>query len=100
MVTIGIDPHKRTHIAVAIDRNEEVLGERLVRATARQVPELLRWAGQLDDGERIWAVESAGGLGYLLASSFWPPVRRWSISRPRWHRGCGCWARGGRTRTT
>ena len=67
MVMIGIDPHKGTHTAVAIDRNEEVLGERLVRATARQVPELLCWAGQLDDGERIWAVESAGGLGYLLA---------------------------------
>jgi transposase len=67
MVMIGIDPHKGTHTAVAIDRNEEVLGERLVRATARQVLELLCWAGHLDDGERVWAVESAGGLGYLLA---------------------------------
>jgi transposase len=67
MVMIGIDPHKGSHTAVAIDRNEEELGERLVRATARQVPELLWWAGHLDDGERVWAVESAGGLGYLLA---------------------------------
>ena len=67
MVMIGIDPHKGTHTAVAIDRHERVLDERLVHATARQVPELLEWAKRLDGGDRIWAIESAGGLGYLLA---------------------------------
>jgi transposase len=67
MVMIGIDPHKRTHTAVAIDRMEQVLGERLVRVTNRQVTELLEWAKHLDGGDRIWAIESAGGLGYLLA---------------------------------
>ena len=67
MVMIGIDPHKSTHTAVAIDCGEQVLGERMVRASARQVPELLGWAKHLDGGDRIWAVESAGGLGYLLA---------------------------------
>jgi transposase len=61
------DPHKGTHTAVAIDRDERVLGERLVGASTRQVPELLCWAQHLDRGDRIWAVESAGGLGYLLA---------------------------------
>ena len=66
MVMIGIDPHKRTHTAVAIDRGERVVGERLVRATGTQVPELLEWAKRLDGGERLWAIESAGGLGYLL----------------------------------
>ena len=67
MVMIGVDPHKGSHTAVAIDRSEAVLGERLVRATTRQVPELLEWAKDLDGGDRIWAIESAGGLGYLLA---------------------------------
>lgn len=67
MVMIGIDPHKRTHTAVAIDHGERVLGERLVRATGAQVPELLEWAKRLDGGDRLWAIESAGGLGYLLA---------------------------------
>ena len=67
MVMIGIDPHKRTHTAVAIDHGERVLGERLVRATGAQVPELLAWAKRLDGGDRLWAIESAGGLGYLLA---------------------------------
>lgn len=67
MVMIGIDPHKRSHTAVAIDTTERVLGERLVHATGSQVPELLEWAKRLDGGERVWAIESAGGLGYLLA---------------------------------
>jgi transposase len=67
MVMIGIDPHKRTHTAVAIDTRERVLDERLVQATGAQVPELLEWAKRLDGGDRVWAIESAGGLGYLLA---------------------------------
>jgi len=67
MVMIGIDPHKRSHTAVAIDTKEQVLGERLVHATGAQVPELVEWAKRLDGGDRLWAIESAGGLGYLLA---------------------------------
>jgi hypothetical protein len=53
MVMIGIDPHKRTHTAVAIDTAERVLDERLVRATSKQVPELLEWVKRLDGGDRI-----------------------------------------------
>jgi len=67
MVMIGVDPHKASHTAVAIDNRERVLGERLVCANAKQVSELLSWAKHLDDSERVWAIESAGGLGYLLA---------------------------------
>ena len=37
MVMIGIDPHKRTHTAVAVDDREVVLGERLVQARSAQV---------------------------------------------------------------
>jgi transposase len=67
VMMIGIDPHKATHTAVAIDNAERVLDERLVHATGTQVPELLAWAKHLDGGDRVWAIESAGGLGYLLA---------------------------------
>jgi hypothetical protein len=56
MVMIGMDPHKGTHTAVAIDDREQGLTERLVRATHRQVPELVAWADQLGNGDRIWAV--------------------------------------------
>jgi transposase len=67
MVMIGVDPHKRTHTAVAINEREVVLAERLVHARVGQVSELLAWADQLDDVKRTWAIESAGGLGYLLS---------------------------------
>lgn len=62
---IGIDPHKASHTAVAIDEHEAVIGEFKVRSSARQVTRLCDWAASFDD--RQWAVESAGGLGYLLS---------------------------------
>jgi transposase len=64
-VMIGVDPHKGSHTAVAIDQDEARLAKMKVRATRRQVDQLLAWAARFD--ERTWAIESAGGLGYLLA---------------------------------
>lgn len=62
---IGIDPHKATHMAVAVDSDEGVLGQLEVSASMSQVDELRQWAHEF--GERCWAVESASGLGYLVA---------------------------------
>jgi len=64
-VMIGIDPHKATHTAVAIDHDEQVIDEFKVRASKVQTERLAGWADQFEDRE--WAVESAAGLGYLLA---------------------------------
>jgi transposase len=64
-VMIGVDPHKATHTAVAIDGCEVELAKLKVRASKRQSEQLLTWAAGFDD--RAWAIESAGGLGYLLA---------------------------------
>lgn len=64
-VMIGIDPHKALHTACAIDTNEAELGECQVRSGPRQLGQLLQWASPF--GCRTWAIESAGGLGYLLA---------------------------------
>ena len=63
-VMIGVDPHKGSHTAVAIGVAEEPLGELRVRALAAQAERLLAWAAAWP--ERTWAVEGAGGLGYLL----------------------------------
>jgi transposase len=62
---IGIDPHKATHTAVAIGCDEAELATVTVRATSQQTDKLLSWAEPFK--ERTWAIESAGGLGYLLA---------------------------------
>lgn len=64
-VIIGIDPHKELHAACAIDRSEVELSKLQVRTGPRQLPELLAWAAPFEC--RTWAIESAGGLGYLLA---------------------------------
>ena len=65
MVVIGIDPHKGSHTAVAIDEDEQKLDEVLVRADKRQLERLLAWAVAFE--KRSWAVESANGLGALLS---------------------------------
>jgi transposase len=65
MVMIGIDPHKGSHTAVALDDHELELGALRIRAGRRQRDELLEWAAPFD--ARTWAIESANGLGYLLA---------------------------------
>jgi transposase len=62
---IGIDPHKGSHTAVAIDQAERSLGELRVRASAGQARRLVAWAADWPD--RVWAVEGARGLGLLLA---------------------------------
>lgn len=68
VTTIGIDPHKATHTAVAIDESELVLGEITVPADRYQTKRLMDWASRLDGGDaRRWAVEAASGLGYLLS---------------------------------
>jgi transposase len=64
-VIIGIDPHKATHAACAIDDKETELARLRVRSGKRQLTQLLGWAQSFDG--RLWAIESAGGLGYLLA---------------------------------
>jgi transposase len=65
MIIIGIDPHKASHTAVAIDEHETVLREMTTRTCRTQTHRLRSWAEKFD--ERVWAVESENGLGYLLA---------------------------------
>ena len=63
-VIIGVDPHKGSHTAVALDGQENVLGQLRVRAAPGQVDQLRRWAAPWP--QRTWAVEGARGLGHLL----------------------------------
>jgi len=65
--TIGIDPHKATHTAVAIDGSENVLDEITIRADKNQTSKLIDWATSVDGDGRVWAVEAATGLGHLLS---------------------------------
>ncbi len=65
-VVIGIDPHKASHTAVAIDGDEQPVARLRVVADRGQTQRLLAWAEPFGT-ERTWAIESANGLGKLLA---------------------------------
>ena len=64
-VMIGVDPHKGSHTAVAVDATEASMGELRVRSGPKQLDRLVGWAASFP--EHTWAVENATGLGYLLA---------------------------------
>jgi len=65
MVMVGVDPHKGSHTAVALDGDESELARLKVKANVRQCDQLLAWAEPFE--RRVWAVESAGGVVYQLA---------------------------------
>ena len=65
MFMIGIDPHKGSHTAAAVDRDEAVIDTIRVEANRDQRARLLAWAAAFEP--RIWAVEGATGMGALLA---------------------------------
>src|SRR6478672_13728351 len=52
-VMIGIDPHKGSHTAVAVDAGERSLAELRVRSGPKQLDRLLGWAQPFP--ERTWA---------------------------------------------
>ena len=65
MFMIGIDPHKGSHTAVAVDRTETVIDTIRVDADRHQRSRLLAWAARFEP--RTWAVEGATGMGAMLA---------------------------------
>jgi len=65
VITIGIDPHKSSHTAVALDQSGALLGELRVPADNSTLATLSAWAARWP--QRRWAIEGAGGLGRLLA---------------------------------
>src|SRR3954454_23812946 len=64
-VIIGMDPHKSSHTATAVDASLAEVGTIRVRSSRTTVSQLLAWAQQFP--ERRWAIEGARGLGQLLA---------------------------------
>jgi len=64
-VAIGIDTHRDTHVAVALDRLGGGLGSRGVTADAQGYLSLWQWAKEL--GEPVFAIEGAGSYGAGLA---------------------------------
>ena len=66
MMVIGVDPHKQSHTAVAVDELGRKKAQKTVRARRDGHRELIAWARQACPDGRAWAVEDvrhvAGGL--------------------------------------
>ena len=73
MIVIGVDPHKQTHTAAAVEAAVgELLDERTVKARQQGHRQLLAWGRSLG-GERLWALEDCRHVSvslerFLLAS--------------------------------
>jgi transposase len=64
-VLIGVDPHKATNAAVAIDKHGELVGQAAFPANRGGIRALERWAKRF--AQRRWAIEGATGIGRPLA---------------------------------
>ena len=62
---IGIDPHKGSHTAAAVDRHKVVIDTIRVDADRHKRARLLAWASRFEPSS--WAVEGATGMGAVLA---------------------------------
>ena len=65
MITIGIDPHKSSLTAVALEPSGQITATIRLEVTSRTVERLQTWAQQWD--QRQWAIEGAAGLGRGVA---------------------------------
>lgn len=66
MIIIGVDLHKRSHTAVAVDGAGRKLAEKTVAATSAGHLELVRWASRF--AERTWALEDCRHLSRRLST--------------------------------
>jgi transposase len=92
LITIGIDPHKQSLTAAALDPRSRQLTQLRVPATSQAAHQLLAWAAGWP--QRRWAVEGATGLGrsiaQLLLACWSPPARPSSTCRPSWPPAPAC----------
>jgi transposase len=73
MMVIGVDPHKATHTAAAVDELGRKAGQKTVAARRDGHRELIAWARALSPSGRRWAVEdvrhvASGLVRELLAA--------------------------------
>ena len=84
MILIGVDPHKSTHTATAVEpgTNSEIASIR-IEATLGEYRRMLIWARRWP--RRRWAVENAEGLGRHWIA---PGVVEGVISPGGWSHAC------------
>ena len=97
-VTIGVDPHKASHTAAALDEHGQLLDQLRIPATLDGYRQLRQWAGRWP--QRCWAVEGAHGIGRALAQRLVATASRSWRCRPSWPPGSGSYQLGMAARAT
>ena len=82
MLTIGIDAHKRVHVAVALDENGQEAGVWRGPNSRAGWAELLAWAPGRSEG-RQFGIEGAWGYGRGLAQHLPDSNYTWISVRSR-----------------
>ena len=92
MITIGVDAHKETHMAEAVDGLGRPVGHIEISSTSQGWRKLFRWATRLG-AERMWGIEGAWSYGRGLAQhlvsvgeSVYEINPRWTAQGRRWGR--------------
>lgn len=85
MVTVGVDPHKHVHVAVAVDATGSRIGKPVtVNNDALLITTLLKWIRSIAEGtSATWAIEDGRGFARRLADGLllaghqvvWVPAR-------------------------
>lgn len=98
MVTVGIDPHKHVHVAVAVGPDGRRIGKPFtVKNDALLITALLGWVRTIADGAPVvWAIEDGRGFARRLADGLllaghevvWVPTRLTAAHR-RLHAATG-----------
>jgi transposase len=66
LIVIGVDPHKQSHTAAAVEQlTGELRGERTLKARRQGHQQLLAWARSFAD-ERLWALEDCRHVSVAL----------------------------------
>lgn len=83
MVTVGIDPHKHVHVAVAVGNDGRQAGKSLTAKTdALLIITLLKWSGRSPTAPPPGPLKTAAGSRVSLLTVCCSPARRWSGCRP------------------
>jgi transposase len=70
MIAVGVDTHKDSHFAVALDRLGQVLGELVIEVSATGYEELECWAASFAAGAQqlVFGIEGTGSYGASLCA--------------------------------
>jgi transposase len=85
VITIGIDPHKSSLTAVALQPSGEIAATIRPEVTSDTVARLRAWAIRWT--QRQWAVEGAAGLGRGVAQGLLAQANRSWMCPPSWPPG-------------